>query len=120
MRAQTTTATAAQVRDNFLITGDKLEARRSIFDAVEQTMDIERSADMAIAIMKDLEETVKAEGGDFADWTPSDRVAWAVKQAYCLGYCQGWATTMEATEMGFIQLFGADALGCKPGGFDYE
>lgn len=36
-RAEGKTATAAQVRDNFLITGDKLEARRNIYDAVDQT-----------------------------------------------------------------------------------
>lgn len=114
------TATAEQIKANFLVTEiDKLEARREIFDAIDKTWTQERAADMCIAIMKDLEETVKAEGGSLDDWTEVDRVTWAVKQAYCLGYCQGWATTMEAQEIGFIELFGADALGCKPGGVDF-
>lgn len=110
-------AIATQIRDEFFITGSKQEAHRHIWEAIDKTWDQERAADLCIAIMKDLEETVKAEGGTLDGWDEVARITWAVKQAYCLGYCRGWGTTMEAQEQGFIKLFGADALGCKPGGF---
>lgn len=117
MRAQTTTVTAAQVRDNFLITGDKHEARQNIFDTISSNMDMEDAVEMIVSIMKDLTETVKADGGNLDDWSPLDRFTWTVKQAFCLGYIRGWGISMEAAEQGFISLFGADSLGCEPGGF---
>ena len=114
------TATVDQVRKNFLVITDKKEARRSIWDGIDSTWNEDNASELAIAIMKDLEETVKAEGGNIGDWDIVDRITWAVKQAYNLGFCRGWAVTAEANEMAFIDLFGADALGFAPGGFDVE
>lgn len=113
------TITAAQVRDNFLITGDKLEARRNIFNTISDSIDIDDAAGMMVSIMEDLDKTVKADGGNLDSWSPLDRLTWTVKQAFCLGFVRGWGVSMEAAEQGFISLFGADALGCEPGGF-YE
>ncbi len=111
-------ASAAQIKKHFLITEDKQEARSHILDMVDQQMDKDEASKLVESIIDDLTEQAKENNVNLKEWNMFDRVTWIARQAYTLGFVQGWAVTMEAEEQGFIHLFGAEALGFAPGGFE--
>ena len=117
-RSPRTTATAEQVKTYFLITEDKHEARANSWETVSNVCDQEKAAEIVTAIVDDLAKQAEENGVNLDEWTFFDRITWVARQAYIMGFVQGWAITMEAEEDCFIKLFGADALGFAPGGFE--
>lgn len=66
-----------------------------IYDAAKKHMDEERSLALMVEIANDLEELVKS-GKANARLNNLDKMAWAVSEAYCMGFVKATAITYEA------------------------
>lgn len=99
------TATAAQIEEHFIITGDMTEAKQGIRDVQDKEWDQEKAADLIEAIFQQLEEQAASEGKSLETWGVLDRITWVVKEAYIIGFLQGFETTMEANKAGYNALF---------------
>ena len=99
------TATAKQVKDNFIVS-DMVEAMQKIREAQDKEWDMDRGSHLFLDILKQLSEQAAADGVSLEDWTPLDKMAWAVKEAYIIGFLKSFEIVMESNKMGYAALFG--------------
>lgn len=100
------TATAAQVKEQFIMEIGMDAALERTRDALEKEWDIEQGTRLFLDILKQLSEQAAEEGVSLDSWTPLDKMAWAVKEAYIIGFLSGFEVTMKQNEMGYNALFG--------------
>lgn len=93
-----TTATAEEIRDNFLI-GDIQEALQKIAAELDKMQDYKASVSLICDIIEALPERTEKE------MTPLDRMAWIARQSYISGFIEGTATSFESVKASYESLF---------------
>lgn len=92
------TATAAEVRANFIIE-DIDEAVKTLVETMSDQLDYDTSGELLEAAIN----TVTQEEADSADYY--SKLAWIARQCFLMGFADAFRKSAEAARMGYNELF---------------
>lgn len=104
-RTMEKTVTAAQVKEQFIVS-DVKDAMQKIREAQDKEWDMERAADLIVEIFKTLNRESERNGESIEGWNTFDKLTWAVKEAYIIGFLKSFEIVMQTNQMGYNALFG--------------
>ncbi len=96
------TLTPEAVKEQFC-TEDKREALEGIRENLETVWDIDKTMDLAVKLGARMEKETAAAG---VTWTPMERIAWVIKEAFILGSLDAVTNMMIANDLGYEALTG--------------
>lgn len=102
------TVTEEQVRAQFCV-HDIKEALQQIKEMQEKEWTQETALDMMCEIIDALNEHARTNGESIDNWNFTDRLTWAIKEAYIGGFIRAFRIAFESNEMGICALFGEGA-----------
>lgn len=93
-----TTATAAEVREQLLIS-DIEEAAEKLAERISAQLDYDTSVELVLSAIESVsKEEVQA-------CPPLDKIAWIARQSYLAGFLQSFRVSAEAARQGYNALF---------------
>ena len=98
MHTMKNTATAAEVREQFLIT-DIEEAASKLTETLNAELDYDASIDLLTEALESIPEE------ELKDLAPIDKMAWAARQCYLAGFIAAFKISAEAATQGYNVLF---------------
>lgn len=93
------------VKEQFC-TEDKTATLEAIRARIDDLMDIDTAAEMLQTIGEDMDKQIKAQG---LDWSPFEKMLWAVKEAFIYGALDIAEKFMLASDMCYEALAGEGA-----------
>lgn len=94
-----TTATAAEIRKQFLV-DDVTDATREITETISAQLDYDASMELLMTII----ESIKPE--DAQAGNQLDKLAWIARQSYIAGFVQSFKINAEALTQNYNDMFG--------------
>lgn len=82
---------------------DKTATLEAIRERLDELMDIDAAAEMLQDIGEDMEKQIKVNG---LDWSPIEKMLWAVKEAFIFGALDMAEKMMLVADMGYEALAG--------------